>query len=70
MIIRLVHSKIVDRFEYTFLLCISIVLEEEMTYFYSQVKLEKHASQKDYATGFGGKYGVQEDRKDKVRPKF
>lgn len=28
-------------------------------------KLEKHASQKDYATGFGGKYGVQTDRQDK-----
>ena len=27
--------------------------------------LNKHASQKDYATGFGGKYGVQ-DRQDKV----
>ena len=25
-----------------------------------------HASQKDYATGFGGKYGVQKDRIDKV----
>jgi cortactin len=29
-------------------------------------KVEKHASQKDYATGFGGKYGVQSDRVDKV----
>lgn len=28
-------------------------------------KVEKHASQKDYATGFGGKYGVQTDRIDK-----
>ena len=27
--------------------------------------LNKHASQKDYASGFGGKYGVQ-DRQDKV----
>lgn len=27
--------------------------------------MEKHASQKDYAKGFGGKFGVQEDRKDK-----
>ena len=25
-------------------------------------KIEKHASQKDYATGFGGKYGIQKDR--------
>lgn len=33
-----------------------------------QVNLEKHASQKDYATGFGGKYGVQRDRIDKVCP--
>jgi len=25
-------------------------------------KVEKHASQKDYTTGFGGKYGIQKDR--------
>lgn len=25
-------------------------------------KVEKHASQKDYATGFGGKFGIQKDR--------
>lgn len=29
-------------------------------------KVEKHQSQKDYATGFGGKFGVQTDRVDKV----
>ncbi|KAF9797992.1 hypothetical protein SFRURICE_001186 [Spodoptera frugiperda] len=28
-------------------------------------KTEKHVSQKDYAQGFGGKYGVQADRMDK-----
>jgi cortactin len=28
-------------------------------------KVEKHASQKDYSEGFGGKYGVQKDRMDK-----
>lgn len=28
-------------------------------------KVEKHDSQKDYSKGFGGKFGVQEDRKDK-----
>lgn len=28
-------------------------------------KVEKHGSQKDYATGFGGKFGVQKDRVDK-----
>lgn len=27
-------------------------------------KVEKHVSQKDYAKGFGGKYGVETDRKD------
>ncbi|GAB6031279.1 hypothetical protein CHUAL_009079 [Chamberlinius hualienensis] len=27
-------------------------------------KLQKHASQKDYATGFGGKFGVQVDKQD------
>ena len=28
-------------------------------------KVEKHESQKDYKTGFGGQFGVQTDRKDK-----
>lgn len=28
--------------------------------------VKKHASQVDYSTGFGGKYGVQSDRIDKV----
>lgn len=28
-------------------------------------RAEKHASQKDYASGFGGKFGVQADRQDK-----
>lgn len=26
---------------------------------------QKHASQKDYSSGFGGKFGVQTDRQDK-----
>lgn len=30
-------------------------------------RVDKHESQKDYAKGFGGKFGLQEDRKDKVR---
>lgn len=30
-----------------------------------QSTVEKHSSQKDYATGFGGKFGVQSDRVDK-----
>ena len=29
-------------------------------------KVEKHESQRDYSTGFGGKFGVQTDRQDKV----
>lgn len=29
-------------------------------------KVEKHVSQTDYSQGFGGKYGVQSDRVDKV----
>jgi cortactin len=33
-------------------------------------KVEKHASQKDYNTGFGGKFGVQTDRVDKVSFQF
>lgn len=28
-------------------------------------KVEKHASQKDYSSGFGGKFGVQSERQDK-----
>lgn len=28
-------------------------------------KIEKHVSQKDYTSGFGGKFGVQKDRQDK-----
>jgi cortactin len=28
-------------------------------------KIEKHGSQRDYSSGFGGKYGVQADRQDK-----
>lgn len=28
-------------------------------------KIEKHGSQKDYSSGFGGKFGVQSDRQDK-----
>ena len=28
--------------------------------------VEKHSSQTDAAKGFGGKYGVQKDRQDKV----
>lgn len=27
---------------------------------------DKHSSQKDYTSGFGGKFGVQKDRTDKV----
>jgi cortactin len=29
-------------------------------------KVEKHESQRDYSAGFGGKFGVQSDRQDKV----
>ena len=31
-----------------------------------QSELAKHASQTDAVKGFGGKFGVQKDRKDKV----
>lgn len=30
-------------------------------------EVEQHSSQTDAAKGFGGKYGVQKDRVDKVR---
>lgn len=29
-------------------------------------KLQKHASQEDYSKGFGGRYGIEKDRQDKV----
>ena len=32
-----------------------------------QSELSKHGSQTDAAKGFGGKFGVQKDRQDKVR---
>merc|ERR1739838_41537 len=35
-----------------------------------QEKLAKHASQKDYSQGFGGKYGVQKDSQDKSAGTF
>jgi len=31
-----------------------------------QAKLEQHESQTDHTKGFGGKFGVQKDRQDKV----
>jgi len=31
-----------------------------------QAQLAKHESQKDAAKGFGGRYGVQKERQDKV----
>lgn len=31
-------------------------------------EVEKHSSQTDAARGFGGKYGVEKDRADKVSP--
>ena len=54
-----------------FLICTVIknLFRHSVEHFILKVKLEKHASQKDYSTGFGGKYGVQEGRKDKVRTK-
>ena len=36
--------------------------------FEHQSELSKHASQTDAAKGFGGKFGVQKDRVDKVKP--
>ena len=31
-----------------------------------QAKLQQHESQTDHTKGFGGKFGVQDDRQDKV----
>ena len=35
-----------------------------------QSELSKHQSQTDAAKGFGGRYGVQKERKDKVREPY
>ena len=40
-------------------------LQSALGYDY-QAQLAKHGSQTDAAKGFGGKYGVQKERKDKV----
>ena len=45
------------------LLCVSA--QAAMGYDY-QEKLAQHESQTDAKKGFGGKYGVQKDRQDKV----
>lgn len=48
-----------------FLICIFTVQAALGHDYVAQV--EQHSSQKDAAKGFGGKYGVQKDRVDKVR---
>uniref|UniRef100_A0A669PIL7 Cortactin n=1 Tax=Phasianus colchicus TaxID=9054 RepID=A0A669PIL7_PHACC len=45
--------------------CAFVFLFQSAVGFEYQGKTEKHASQKDYSSGFGGKYGVQADRVDK-----
>lgn len=45
--------------------CVSVVQVAVGSDYVADV--EKHSSQKDAAKGFGGKYGVQKDRVDKVR---
>lgn len=42
---------------------IILLLQSAVSWDYKE-KLEKHSSQKDYSTGFGGKFGVQADRQD------
>ena len=40
------------------------MIKSAMGWEYSE-KVAKHDSQKDYKTGFGGQFGVQNDRQDK-----
>lgn len=47
------------------MICISTVQVALGNDYVAQV--EQHSSQKDASKGFGGKFGVQKDRIDKVR---
>lgn len=40
------------------------VLQSAVSWDHKEV-VEKHGSQKDYSSGFGGKYGVEVDKQDK-----
>ena len=57
------HTNVVFQFVFT-LLC-THDMQSAVGYDY-QAQLAKHGSQTDAAKGFGGKYGVQKDHKDKV----
>ena len=46
-------------------LCFYIYCQSALGWDY-QAELAKHGSQTDASKGFGGKYGVQKDLKDKV----
>ena len=52
---------------YSYCICyyISLCLQSAVGYDY-QADLSKHESQTDSSKGFGGKYGVQKDSRDKV----
>ena len=52
---------------YTFLSYNPILFTQSALGYDYQANLSKHQSQVDAAKGFGGKYGVQTDRRDKVR---
>ena len=47
-----------------------VMTSEFLRVYNKNLDLVKHESQKDYSKGFGGKYGVQTDRKDKVHSDF
>lgn len=50
--------------------CVTVYLNTQVAMGHDYVaQVEQHSSQKDAARGFGGKYGVQKDRVDKVRGK-
>ena len=49
---------------YFFLICLLTTAQSALGWDHIE-KVEKHDSQKDYKTGFGGKFGVQKDNMDK-----
>ena len=51
---------------YTCLVMHFLFIPQSAVGYEHQEKLQQHESQKDYSKGFGGKFGVQTDRKDEV----
>ena len=48
------------------IMCVCVCLPQSAVGYDYQADLSKHESQTDASKGFGGKYGVQKDNRDKV----